>query len=324
MNRRIRLLPATLCLAPPPAHHGSSLCRRARARHSLTTQPPTSQRPKRAGAVRSIAAVLSISGNARQPSASREARCAVSKPPHGFGSNSRRLAEPSSCTSRSARTRDARPAARGPRASRRAPRRDPRGARRRVIGPDDLRTIVAGCGFARPATAGRTFDSRWAAVDVDGATSWLQQVDGAWQLGRLGAKGSRCSLRRFQAGRPSTIRLRAHPTARRAGLHRDRPHHPAVAGRRQRAARCGRVPSRRARRSHADDAAAAARGGAPWPVRRRPKRAARARPGATRRSTSICACSARGLTGITSCAPYSSRWRCTTRCSAWHGQGRSC
>ena len=70
------------------------------------------------------------------------------------------------------------------------------------------------------------------------------------------------------------------------------------------------VSRRRAGRCHADDARAVARGGPLGRLSRHPssRRSAHACASArTRRSTSICACSARAPTDITSCAPSSSR-----------------
>ena len=79
-----------------------------------------------------------------------------------------------------------------------------------AIGPADLRTIVTGCGFARGVpTRGRSFDPGWVAVDGGEATSWLQQVDGAWRM--MAATSGPIDVRYtdFSSGRPATIRLRA-------------------------------------------------------------------------------------------------------------------
>ena len=76
------------------------------------------------------------------------------------------------------------------------------------LSPDDLRTIVTGCGFGGQPVRGRTFDSGWAAVDVDGSTSWLEQVGGAWRLVAATAKGIDVRYSDFVDGRSSTIRLR--------------------------------------------------------------------------------------------------------------------
>jgi hypothetical protein len=81
-----------------------------------------------------------------------------------------------------------------------------------ALGPEDLRTVVAGCGFATgEPTRGRAFDRAWVAVDSGGATSWLQQVDGAWQLAASARGPIEVRYADFQAGRPATIRLRASP-----------------------------------------------------------------------------------------------------------------
>ncbi len=84
-----------------------------------------------------------------------------------------------------------------------------------AIGPEDLRTIVAGCGFAAgPVTAGRAFDRGWVAVDSGSVTSWLQQVSGAWQMVAAVRGAVEVRYADFQAGRPATIRLRASPEKR--------------------------------------------------------------------------------------------------------------
>jgi hypothetical protein len=81
-----------------------------------------------------------------------------------------------------------------------------------AIGPEDLRTIVAGCGFAAgAATAGRSFGPAWLAVDSGGATSWLQEIDGAWQMTASVRGAVEVRYADFQLGRPATIRLRAAP-----------------------------------------------------------------------------------------------------------------
>ena len=86
-----------------------------------------------------------------------------------------------------------------------------------AIGPDDLRTIVAGCGLsADPPAGGRGFAGDWVALDSGPTTTWLQRIDGAWRI----MAASRASTGRgftgpfevryddFVGGRPSTIRLR--------------------------------------------------------------------------------------------------------------------
>ena len=84
--------------------------------------------------------------------------------------------------------------------------------------PEELRTIVGGCGFgAGTSTAGRTYGSGRAAVDVGDAVVHLEQRGGGpWQLAAVvrGAVDVRYSD--YVAGRPATVRLRAAAAADRA------------------------------------------------------------------------------------------------------------
>ncbi len=81
-----------------------------------------------------------------------------------------------------------------------------------AIGPEDLRTIVAGCGFASgDVTRGRAFDRSWVAVDAADTTNWLQQVDGAWRMAAAVRGPVDVRYADFASGRPGTIRLRTFP-----------------------------------------------------------------------------------------------------------------
>jgi len=211
VNRRIRLLPAALCLvtascAPRlvtlPSGAGSAYPDYARTLERAT---------ERCRAVRTMAAVLSISGRA----GNHRLRATLDA---GFAAPARvRLEFPAPgkpiftyvavgedatlVLPREGRVlRDAPPAA------------TLEALAGVAIGPEDLRTIVAGCGFSgSAATAGRTFEGDWVAVDFENATGWLQQIDGAWQM--TAAVRGRVEVRYadFQAGLPATIRLRASP-----------------------------------------------------------------------------------------------------------------
>jgi hypothetical protein len=80
------------------------------------------------------------------------------------------------------------------------------------LGPDELRSIVAGCGYGAGAPAsGREFPGGWAAIDVGGTTNWIQQIDGTWRL--VAALRGPIEVRYgdFQSGRPLTIRLLSTP-----------------------------------------------------------------------------------------------------------------
>ena len=216
MKRRSRLLPAALCLvtascAPRlvtlPSGAGSPF-----ADYATTYEAAT----ERCRSVRTMAAVLSISGKA----GNHRLRAKLDA---GFASPARvRLEFPAPgrpiftyvavgeqatlVLPREGRVlRDAPPAA------------TLEALAGVAIGPEDLRTIVAGCGFAAGAiTAGRAFDRAWVAVDAGNVTSWLQQTDGAWQMVAAVRGAVEVRYADFQAGLPTTIRLRASPE-RRAG-----------------------------------------------------------------------------------------------------------
>ena len=78
-----------------------------------------------------------------------------------------------------------------------------------AIGPADLRTIVSGCGFATgEPTGGRAFASGWLAIDAGDATNWLRDVGGVWQLTAAIRGPVEVRYSDFADGRPSTVRLR--------------------------------------------------------------------------------------------------------------------
>ena len=108
--------------------------------------------------------------------------------------------------------RDARAAARAPRAARRAAGGDARSARRRRARSGELRAIVAGCGLGDRTTRRRAcVPDGWAAIDAGDTTVWLRQIDGA--LARRGrqARTARRRIRRLRRrGGPSRSVSRAH------------------------------------------------------------------------------------------------------------------
>ena len=80
------------------------------------------------------------------------------------------------------------------------------------IAPDELRTILAGCGAGvAPPTAGRAHGSEWIAIDAGDTVHWLHQVGGAWQLAASIRGSLDVRYSDYAAGRPSTIRLRMLP-----------------------------------------------------------------------------------------------------------------
>lgn len=81
-----------------------------------------------------------------------------------------------------------------------------------ALDPEDLRTIVAGCGFATGSpTAGRAFDRGWVTVESGDATTWLQQVDTVWRMVAAARGPVEVRYADFASGRPGTIRVRANP-----------------------------------------------------------------------------------------------------------------
>lgn len=85
-----------------------------------------------------------------------------------------------------------------------------------ALTPDELRQIVAGCGFGGDASAGRTLTPHWTAIETASGVSYLQQVAGAWRLTAATRGPLEVRYADFAGGRPSTIRLRT------SGLDRDR------------------------------------------------------------------------------------------------------
>jgi len=79
-----------------------------------------------------------------------------------------------------------------------------------AIGPDALRTIVAGCGLAPgPPTDGRTYANGWAAVSSGDATTYLRRAGAGWQIAAATRGAITATYADYANGRPSTIRLRA-------------------------------------------------------------------------------------------------------------------
>jgi hypothetical protein len=79
-----------------------------------------------------------------------------------------------------------------------------------AIGPDALRTIVAGCGFLQDApAAGRTYPNGWAAVSSGDTTAFLRRAGDRWQIAAATQGAITATYADYLNGRPSTIRVRA-------------------------------------------------------------------------------------------------------------------
>jgi outer membrane lipoprotein-sorting protein len=89
------------------------------------------------------------------------------------------------------------------------------------LGPDALRTLVAGCGLAvAEPTAGRTFGNGWSAVSLPGGTTYLRKAADTdkWEVAAAASGSVTVTYADYAAGRPATIRLRAASTGANADL----------------------------------------------------------------------------------------------------------
>jgi hypothetical protein len=79
-----------------------------------------------------------------------------------------------------------------------------------ALNPSELRTIISGCGLGpgEPAEA-RAFDGGWASMQVSGATTWLQRVNGTWTLVAASRGPVEVRYSDFVQGLPSVIRLQS-------------------------------------------------------------------------------------------------------------------
>jgi outer membrane lipoprotein-sorting protein len=84
------------------------------------------------------------------------------------------------------------------------------------LGGADMRAVLAGCGLTSgtPPGEGRVYENGWVAADVDGATIYLRQGNGQWQV--AGATRGAVTVQYGSydaAGRPETVNLRTAPSA---------------------------------------------------------------------------------------------------------------
>jgi outer membrane biogenesis lipoprotein LolB len=78
-----------------------------------------------------------------------------------------------------------------------------------ALGPDELRSAVAGCGlpFDR-AGSGQSYPGDWVTVANGSSRAWLRRVAGAWRLVAVVRDALEVRYDEFASGRPSVIRLR--------------------------------------------------------------------------------------------------------------------
>lgn len=79
-----------------------------------------------------------------------------------------------------------------------------------ALTPSELLAVVAGCGLgAATPSNGRTFGGEWAAVDADGAVTYLRRVEGRWRVGAAARGDLQVVYAEFKGGRASTVHVRA-------------------------------------------------------------------------------------------------------------------
>ena len=77
-----------------------------------------------------------------------------------------------------------------------------------ALGPDELRSVLAGCGLGvDQISAGQSYPGDWAAVEGTGGRIWLRRVAGAWRLVAATRDALEIDYDEFAAARPSAVRL---------------------------------------------------------------------------------------------------------------------
>jgi hypothetical protein len=78
-----------------------------------------------------------------------------------------------------------------------------------ALGPDALRTAIAGCGFGAAPSEGHAYSNGWVAAASPDGTTWLRPRDGGWEVAGAERGVVTVLYDDYQNGRPSTIRLRS-------------------------------------------------------------------------------------------------------------------
>ncbi|MEO6237373.1 MAG: hypothetical protein ABIQ52_10280 [Vicinamibacterales bacterium] len=83
------------------------------------------------------------------------------------------------------------------------------------LGPEALRTAIAGCGFSVAApSGGSSFPNGWISIAVDEATAYLRRHSGNWEMAAAASGPLTVTYADYSAGRPMTVRLRAQSQGR--------------------------------------------------------------------------------------------------------------
>ena len=77
-----------------------------------------------------------------------------------------------------------------------------------ALGPDQLRSVLAGCGFGSAPPSNARAHGDWVAVEAaDGSTHYLKRADSRWRLLASTHEGLTVEYRDFTPSRPGTVRM---------------------------------------------------------------------------------------------------------------------
>ena len=81
-----------------------------------------------------------------------------------------------------------------------------------ALSPDEMRAVVSGCGFGfGEPSGGRRYGADWMALEGNGVTSWLRNVNGVWRLTAVVRQPLEIRYEEFASSLPSRIRIRTTP-----------------------------------------------------------------------------------------------------------------
>jgi hypothetical protein len=78
-----------------------------------------------------------------------------------------------------------------------------------ALGPDALRTAIAGCGFGGVPSEGRSYSNGWVAAASADGTTWIRPSGGSWEVAAAERGPVTVMYSDYTGGRPTTIRIRS-------------------------------------------------------------------------------------------------------------------
>lgn len=78
-----------------------------------------------------------------------------------------------------------------------------------ALGPDALRTAIAGCGFGGSPAEGRAYSNGWIAGAIADGDIYLRRAGTAWEVAAATRGPITITYADYASGRPATIRIRA-------------------------------------------------------------------------------------------------------------------